>query len=84
MRTQAVRSIKFYVKAPSIGTDGQISYKSMSTFFSVGHEYDKATVEGIIMILDDSLLEVALKSSAGTKRFVYQMADILGRIEVTE
>lgn len=84
MRSQAVRSVKFYVKAPSIGTDGQISYKSLSTFFSIGHEYDKSPIEGIHLSYDSQILEVVLKSTAGTKRFVYQMADILGRVEVTE
>jgi hypothetical protein len=81
-----VKSIKFYVPTAE---NGKIVNSAKGTYIAVGEAPGgKGRIQSVSYDVTPGpggLLEVVQTTDEGeTKRFIYQLADILGRIEVTE
>lgn len=81
------KAIKFYCQAPKIA-QGQVSgYEVKATFMAVGQGQNNKIVTQLSYTLDtgaSGVLEVTQTTDDNEqKTFIYKLADIIGRIEIT-
>lgn len=83
-----IHSIKFYVNVPTVES-GVIAHSAKATYIATGDlPGGKAKITDLSMDLiagPGGLLKIMQLTDDGEKKtFIYQLADILGRIEITE
>lgn len=83
-----IQSVKFYVNVPNVDRTGTITYSAKGTFFAVGEVQQGRKIDGLELNLPTTpggMLEIVQRDTEGdVKRFLYQIGDILGRIEIAE
>jgi len=88
----SIKSIKFYADIPAIkpgapGTKGKVEREVKSTYFAVGAGSGDARIDRLEVVTTpgpQATVEIHQYLSTGESTvFIYQLADILGRIEIT-
>ncbi|MEJ3666490.1 hypothetical protein [Stutzerimonas stutzeri] len=88
----SIKSIKFYVDVPSIkrggaGARDRVEREVKPTYVAVGEAVGDATIERLEVVTTpgpQATVEIHQWTTNGdSKVFIYQLADILGRIEIT-
>lgn len=89
-----IQSIKFYVNVPTV-ENGAIVHSAKGTYIAVGEPLGgrptnkpSTTIKSLMLEVTPGpggLLKITQVSEDNEKKtFIYQLADILGRIEITE
>lgn len=85
-----VKAIKFYVSTPTTRkTQGEdrVTTDTRATYLALGEQTPQGTVSRLEVFTHygtPGFLEVRMETTQGDRKlFIYQMADILGRIEIT-
>ena len=85
-----IQSIKFFVNVPSVkrgGHNAGLATEVKSTYLAIGEPVGSATIEHLEVVTTpgpQATLEIHQRTSDGINRtYIYQLSDILGRIEIT-
>lgn len=83
---EKVKSIKFFADTPSIGRNQPGVRRDVKpTYFALGEPQGSQDIEEVgYEVTPEKLLSVSITLTGGEQKvYLYQLADIVGRVEVT-